>query len=204
MQFIHPLHREPLLPSSVPVLSGVFIGRPMSKRYYWMKLQTDFFSSDDIKLILSQDNGTAYVIFWQKLLLKAITQTEPGILRYKENIPYDNKILATITDTDIDIVRSAMKLFAELGMIQIMENGDIWIEHVNLLLGTETEYAAKKREYRTKKDKPQTLLGQCPTEIELEIELEKDIEIEKKGKSTYPQRKSIKNMPIWLKRNMRN
>ncbi len=173
----------------VPILSGAdlalrlfFIGGDMTpKRYYWMKLQADFFSSDDIKLILSQENGPDYVIFWQKLLLKAITQREPGLLRYKENIPYDEKMLATITDTNVDIVRSALKLFVELGMINLRTNGDIWIEQVNFLLGTETEAAIKKRQYRAKRDKQKTLTGHCPTE--LEIDIKKDIEKEEKTDS---------------------
>jgi predicted phage replisome organizer len=116
-----------------------------TKRFYWLKFQTNFFTSDDIAVILSQENGEKYVIFWLKLLLKAIEQDRPGLLRFKENIPYDEKLLSTVTNTDVDIIRSALKIFRDLGMLQILENGDLWIKDVEKLVGSESKWAEYKR-----------------------------------------------------------
>lgn len=39
------------------------------KRYYWIKLKTDFFSLDEIDFLLSQKNGCEYVVLYQMLCL---------------------------------------------------------------------------------------------------------------------------------------
>jgi len=122
----------------------------MAKRYYWLKLKEGFFGGDDVKIIQGQENGPEYIVFWLKLLLRSISQEEPGRLRYKNSIPYNEKILSTVTDTDIDIVRSAMKLFGELEMIRIDEAGTIWIDDVRELVGSESSSAARVRKHREK------------------------------------------------------
>ena len=123
----------------------------MSKKFFWLKLQTTFFETDDIKLLLSQKNGADYVIFWQKLLLKSISTAEPGVLRYKEKIPYTPEILSVVTDTNIDIVKTAMDKFAKLGLIQIKEDGEIWIEEATKLIGSESDSAERVRRFRERK-----------------------------------------------------
>jgi len=156
-----------------------------NKRYFWLKLKTDFFDQDDIKVIRGMPNGSKYIIFWQQLLLKAITAQEPGLLRYKENIPYDEKILSTVTHTDIDIVRAALKLFVELNMIQKMDDGSLWIEQIDEMVGTETTEAIRKRIYRAKTpewDNVPRLSHNVPDKRPPELEIEKEIEKEKKRK----------------------
>jgi predicted phage replisome organizer len=121
-----------------------------TRRFFWFKLKNTFFDSDDMRLIEGQENGAQYIIFWQKLLLRAIDQVKPGLLRYKEDIPYDDKILSTVTKTDIDIVRSAIKLFTQLKMIEMRSNGDIWVPEIEDLVGSETSWAKYKRIERRK------------------------------------------------------
>lgn len=150
-----------------------------SKRYYWIKLRDSFFESDEIKLVLSQENGAKYTIFWQKLLLKAIKKQEIGILRYQENLPYSPDILSTITDTDIDTVRSALTLFEKLRMIEVMENGDIWIAAAIGLVGSETDAAGRMRKLREKRKKLISDERNNVTESYVEKEIEKEIEKEK-------------------------
>ena len=89
------------------------------------KATDGFFDSDEIRAIESQENGGDYICFWLKLLIRAIQQEEPGRLRFKETIPYTDSLLASVTKTDIDIVRSAMKVFQELGMVEIVPDGTI-------------------------------------------------------------------------------
>lgn len=120
----------------------------MSNRYYWLKLQTGFFDSDEIRAIESQENGGDYICFWLKLLIRAIQQEEPGRLRFKETIPYTDSLLASVTKTDIDIVRSAMKVFQELGMVEIVPDGTIWIEAAQALVGSECDSAERVRAFR--------------------------------------------------------
>lgn len=155
------------------------------KKYYWLKLQKDFFKRHDIRIIESMPNGKDYILFYLKLLCESTSHE--GSLRFSDEIPYDENMLATITNTNIDIVRSAIKLFTSLHMMNVLEDGTLFMQETNKLLGFETNFAQKKREYREAKaleleDSGKTMVRQCPTfqdnvrqEIEIELELEKDI-----------------------------
>ena len=91
-------------------------------------------------------------------------------------VPYDAKTLAKITNTNMDTVRVAMDILTKIGLIQILENGEIFITQLQNMVGSETKWAEKKRLQRQKKDNVPRLSGQCPIEkeIEKEIEIEQD------------------------------
>ena len=154
-----------------------------TKKYYWLKLKRDFFKRHDIKIIESMDNGKDYVLFYLKLLLESVDHE--GELRFSETVPYNDKMLSTITDTNIDIVRSAVKVFSELGMMDRFEDGTLFMSQVNIMLGMETSDAVRMRETREKKKQLLIEHGeseQCSETFKNrspELELEKDIEIKK-------------------------
>lgn len=145
----------------------------MDKKYYWLKLKKDFFKRHDIKIIEDMDNGKDYILFYLKLLCESVDHE--GNLRFSETIPYNEKMLSTITNTNIDIVRSAMKVFTELNMIEVLENSTIFMRECNKMLGCETAWAEKKRIYR---EKQRTLSLSCPHDVRQEIEKELEIDIE--------------------------
>lgn len=122
----------------------------MEKVFYWIKLRIDFFSSPEMKLLSSLENGADYILFWIKLLLLAVKEVEPGILRYNENLPYMPEMLAAVMDTNIDIVRAALTYFQKFGMIEMQDNGDILIPSAPALVGSETTAAIRKRRQREK------------------------------------------------------
>ena len=91
------------------------------KRFYWLKLFKDFFEDATIKYIESQENGILYSYFYLKLCCKSLDMESDGMLvRYIGNkvIPHDAVSLADLTRTDVDIVRSALKLFLEWGLVE--------------------------------------------------------------------------------------
>lgn len=153
----------------------------MSKKYYWLKLKKDFFKRHDIQIIESMPNGKDYVLFYLKLLCESIDHE--GNLRFSETIPYNEQMLATITNTNIDIVRNAISMFEQLGMIEIMSDGTYFMNEVNKLVGVETEYAAKKRLLRQKRDNVSQMSQKCLTEIEKDKEKEIEIEKDKRNAS---------------------
>ena len=147
------------------------------KKYYWLKLQRDFFKRHDIRIIEGMPNGKDYVLFYLKLLVESIDHE--GSLRFSETIPYNEDMLSTITNTNIDIVRSAMKVFSQLGMIEILDDATIFMAETQKMVGCETALAKKKREYRKKnEDNVLALSSSSPCDVRQEIEIEKDIEIE--------------------------
>ena len=160
------------------------------KKYYWLKLKRDFFKRHDIRIIESMPNGKDYILFYLKLLVESVDHN--GALRFNETIPYSEMMLATITDTNIDIVRNAMKVFMELKMIEVLEDSTIFMAEVEKLLGTETYWAEKKRTQR----------GQCPKnvlslsnmskqELEIDKEIDKEIVIGKPKKHKYGEYKNV-------------
>lgn len=155
------------------------------KKYYWLKLKEDFFEEDTLAWLEEQTNGKEYCLFYLKLCLKSL-KTNGILIRNVGQIliPYDVKKLGEITKTDIDTVTVAMELFKKIGLIQILDNGEIYITQLEQMVGSETKWAKyKKKERELKKlDNVQLLSNINPknvhTEIEKEIEKEKDIEIE--------------------------
>lgn len=163
-----------------------------NKKYYWLKLKKDFFKRHDIQIIENMPNGKDYVLFYLKLLVESVDHE--GGLRFNETIPYNEQMLATITNTNVDTVVNAMKLFKELGMVEILDDKTIYMNEVSKMLGAETYWAQKKREERQKNKLPQQevpKIGHCPTtvqgesnmsnqeiDIEIEKEIDKELEIE--------------------------
>ena len=130
-----------------------------TKKYYWLKLKRDFFKRHDIQIIESMTNGKDYILFYLKLLCESVDHN--GNLRFSDRIPYSEQMLSTITNTNVDIVRSAIKVFTDLGMMEIQDDGTIFMNEVESMLGSETDWAKKKRLYRQKQrqleDKERTL-----------------------------------------------
>jgi predicted phage replisome organizer len=127
----------------------------MDERYYWLKFDEHFFDEDNMIYLEALENGEKYIIFWQKLLLKCLKNrhTEDknyGFIRFSEKIPYNDELLAKMTRTNIDTVRVAIKYFQELEMINILDDGTIYIEEVNKLIGSESKSAERVRKHREK------------------------------------------------------
>lgn len=156
------------------------------KKYFWLKLDKDFFKRHDIRIVESMPNGKDYILFYLKLLCESTSHE--GYLRFSDTIPYNDEMLATITNTNIDIVRSAVKVFNQLQMIHLLDDGTFFMNEVQKMIGAETGNAKRKREYREQ----QKLLigtngGQCPQEIDIEIDIEKEKDIYK-GKTARPKK----------------
>ena len=115
----------------------------MSKKYYWLKLQKDFFKRHDVRIVEGMPNGKDYVLFYLKMLVESVTHD--GELRFSETIPYDENMLATITNTNIDIVRSAIKIFTQLGLMDVWDDGTFYMQEIEKMTGCETKWAEKKR-----------------------------------------------------------
>lgn len=150
------------------------------KKYYWLKLKRDFFKRHDIRIIEGMPNGKDYVLFYLKLLLESIDHK--GELRFSDTIPYSEQMLAIITDTNIDIVRSAMKILTELGKVEILDDETIYMTEIDKMMGSETEWAEKKRIYRQQQKllKGQTednVLAMSDKSKNIEIDIDKDIYI---------------------------
>lgn len=144
-----------------------------NKKYYWLRLHRDFFKRHDIRIVEGMPNGKDYILFYLKLLVESIDHE--GQLRFSDLIPYSEEMLATITNTNVDVVRSAMKLFTQLGMISVLDDQTIFMTEVDKMIGCETVWAEKKRIWREN----QKALTDTARTSEDNVRQEKEIEIEK-------------------------
>lgn len=150
------------------------------KKYFWLKLKRDFFKRHDIRIIESMPNGKDYILFYLKLLCESVDHE--GNLRFSESIPYNDEMLATITNTNVDIVRSAVKVFTELGMMEVMDDGTFYMTEVNKMIGSETYWAERKRIQKARKEELENFQlpsNTSPTSPSKSKSIEKEIEIDK-------------------------
>lgn len=164
-----------------------------NKKYYWLKLQKDFFKRHDIRIIEDMPNGKDYILFYLKLLVESIDHE--GRLRFSNTIPYNEQMLSIVTNTNIDIVRSAMKIFTELEMIEVLEDSTIFMIEVEKMIGSSNEndyqrenHRLRQQKYREKKkdeiiEASPLRHGDVIRDVEIEIEKEIEIEIDKKEKN---------------------
>lgn len=124
-----------------------------SKKFYWIKLKTDFFNQETIDFLLSQPNGCQYVVLYQMLCLK--TANNGGTLATNIGemiVPYDvNKIVRDTKYFDFDTVTIALGLFKQLGLIYEGNENILKISNFDNMVGFESQWAEKKRAYREKK-----------------------------------------------------
>ena len=146
------------------------------ERYYWLKLHRDFFKRHDITVIEDMPNGKDYVLFYLKLMLESIDHE--GALRFSDTIPYSETMLASVTRTNVDVVRSALKILKELGMVEVFDDKTLFMTEVAKLLDSETYSAKRKREQRNgiSGDIVPRLSPGCPQEKEIDIEIDKEEE----------------------------
>lgn len=113
-------------------------------KYFWLKLDKNFFQQHDIRMIESFKNGKEMLLFYIKLLAESVSHD--GNLRFSDEIAYDNEMLAGITNTDISIVEDAMKHFIRLKLLEIGDDGTITMTQVKNMVGKDDSEKVSNRE----------------------------------------------------------
>ena len=154
-----------------------------NKKYYYLRLKDNFFDSDELKILESTKDGYLYSNILLKLYLRSLKND--GKLVVNDRIPYNAEMLASVTGHQIGTVKQALSIFKDLGLIDVLENGAIYMLDIQNFIGKGSSEADRKREYRqrieTDRTNVQTNLRQISEKSppEIEIELEKEIKIEK-------------------------
>ena len=172
-----------------------------NKKYYYLRLKDNFFDSDELKILESMKDGYLYSNILLKLYLRSLKND--GKLVVNDRIPYNAEMLASVTGHQVGTIKQALSMFKELGLIEILENGAIYMLDIQNFIGKGSTEADRQRLYdrRISEERKQKKLTQSRNleEIlekstpEIEKELEIDIEIEKEihssAKSTTTKRK---------------
>lgn len=117
-----------------------------NKKYYYLKLKEGFFDSDDMKLLQGMKDGYVYSDILLKLYLQSLRQE--GRLMYRGIIPYTPDMIATLTRHEVGTVERAMKIFEQMGFIEILDNGAIYMLDIQNFIGQSSSEADRQRAYR--------------------------------------------------------
>ncbi|MDE6182758.1 MAG: phage replisome organizer N-terminal domain-containing protein [Eubacteriales bacterium] len=151
----------------------------VNKKYYWLKLKDNFFDTDEMIVLESMQDGYIYSNILLKLYLRSLKND--GKLMFNDCIPYNSTILANVTRHSVGDIEKAIKVFKELGLIEILDNGAIYMIQIQNFIGQSSTEADRIRSYRQKIINEKLLSSnvqedeyKCTPEIEKEKELDID------------------------------
>lgn len=124
----------------------------------WIKLSTTIFDDEKIRLIEDLPQGEAFLVLWLKLLCLAGRKNAGGEIFVTESVPFTEEMLAGLWHCKTVLVRSALKTFTQLEMIEINEQQKIlvrnWSKHQNVpsldLIGRREKDRQRKQKSRQK------------------------------------------------------
>ncbi len=90
----------------------------------WIKLPTNFFESENCLFIEQLPKGDTLLVIWLKILTLAGKQNSDGVFLAPGGRPYTAKLLSTVFRRKESLIKSALDIFEEYGMIRY-ENGAI-------------------------------------------------------------------------------
>lgn len=121
----------------------------MEKRYYWLKLRSDFFGSLRIKKLRRMKRGDTMLCIYLKMQLA--TLAKDGVLEYK-GIEEDMAAeLAFDLNEKVSDVRAAIAFLMENGMLEQMDETHYVLPWVSVNTGSETASTQRVRDYRERK-----------------------------------------------------
>ena len=157
-----------------------------NKHYYYIKLKADYFDTDEMIVLESMPDGYKYSNILLKFILRSLRNE--GKLMFNNKIPFNSVMLSQVTRHSVGDIEKAVKLFQDLNLIEILENGAIYINDIQNFIGKSSTEADRKRDYRNRIDDDKKILGhlseECPDinppELELELKLKKELKLENK------------------------
>ena len=171
---------------------------PEPKRYYWLKLKDDFFTSKEIKQLRKLAGGDTFTIIYLKMLLRSIS--EDGKL-YFEGIE-DNFAAEVALDIDEEVenVKLTIAFLMAKGILVQCNEAEWEVLTAKELTGSECDSARRVRKLRMRNKAIngenrlalQSNGGVTEGNTEIEKELEKEIEKEKRVRFIPPTAEQVK------------
>lgn len=165
----------------------------------WIKLKTDMFENEKIRLIEALPDADTIIVIWVKLIAAAGKANTNGYIMLTENIPMNTEEMATIFNRPINTVRLALQTFQRYGMIEV-EGEAIriknWEVHQNIDGMERAKQLTRERVRRHRERKKQdelpvpneenqsnvTVTSRNAIDIDIDKELDIDIDIDKEKK----------------------
>lgn len=127
------------------------------KKIEWIKVTTNMFEDEIMKLIENLKNRDTIYYIWMKLLIQAGKVNCDGLIFLKEDIPYSKEMLSIIFNRPLDIVTESLEILESFKLIEIYENNIIkirnWEKHQNIegMKKVREDTKERVRNYREKK-----------------------------------------------------
>jgi len=166
------------------------------KKYFWLKLKEDFFTSKEIKKLRKVSGGDTFVIIYLKMQLLSIKQE--GYLKFDGIEDSFAEEIALTLDENEENVKMTLAFLFNYNLIEKISEEDFYMTRVSETIGKESDSADRVRKHREKAKliennvsktlqcnidvtQSNTDVTKCNTEIEKElyIDIEKDIELKK-------------------------
>ena len=167
------------------------------KRYYWLKLKTNFFDSKEMLRLRSIAGGDTYTIIYLKMLLLSL-KTD-GLLEYDGIDATQDEEIALLLRESSDNVKLTIAFLKRVGLLEVVNKNDFFLNQVPVLTGSEAESTVRSQKCRQLKreaaeqieDGEKTL--QCNANATLmqqkcnarDKSIEKEKENKSKSKKTY-------------------
>jgi len=160
---------------------------------HWIKITTDMFDDEKIRLIEKMPDGDTILIIWIKLLTLTGRVNAGGYILLTENIPYTEEMLATIFDRPLMTVQLAMKTFEQFKMLHFDNDTMVisnWNKHQNvealLKIKEQTRLRVAKHRANLLCNVTSPLQVTQGNATEADKDTEAELEEDKEGSSSLP------------------
>jgi len=168
-----------------------------SKKYYYLKLKDNFYDSEEMIILQNMTDGYLYSDILMKLYLRSLKNN--GKLMFNDLIPYTPNVLAQVVRHQVGTVEKALKIFEQLNLIEILDNGAIYMLNIQNFIGESSTEADRVRKYRSKIKQDVQMLQQRNDKGTPEIEKEIELDINNRNGQDEPDRPSKEDGPNWQK-----
>lgn len=128
----------------------------------FIKLDINIMDDTKMKLIFKMPEGDKIFRVWIGLLCLGMKSGRPGVLEISDGIPFNDEMLATQFNIELNIIRLGLKTFKDLKMIEVWEDGTMYImnfEKHQQLDAIENARRISRESSQRYRDKVKGLLG---------------------------------------------
>ena len=158
-----------------------------NRRYYYLKLKENFYNTETMVVLESMQDGLLYSNLLLKMYLMSLKSS--GILMLNDHLPHTPQTIATFTRHQVGTVERAIKVFLELGLVEILTDGAYYMTDLQLLIGQSSSEGERKKKERMRLQRQNLLpsgkadicppnggVDKCPPILEFKDKEIRDIE----------------------------
>lgn len=166
----------------------------MAKRFFWLKMYTDFFNQKEIKILRKLAGGDTYTVIYLKLLLYSLENN--GKIYYEGIDDSFYSEVATMIDEDVDNVKFCMMFLEKNGLMMYDTETEATFTAIDEMCGSETDSARRMRKLRNNKQKElcEHRPSQCDKNVTLENKSIENKSIEYRDLDSIPNLDINKNL----------